>query len=396
MFVNEDSGTLVDISGSDSRRGSWTHKAFIPARLPQEMPALSPRTFLAVSEARAALAALDSTARQLPNPQLLRNPSLRREAQSTSALEGTYAPLQEVMTAAEDDASTAELREVLNYLHMATLGFSWTTDGRPVTKALLAELQGVLMRGTPLEPVSGRLRDTQVVIGKLATAPADAFPIHAARFVPCPPGDQLESGVEDLIAWLQRDHRGAIDPVVSAAMAHYQFETLHPFRDGNGRLGRYLIVLHLLSTAVLSEPTLTVSPWFEARRTPYYDALLGVSTRGAWDPFVTFFAQGLEEAASKTRTQMLQLVAIQAELKQVIRQSSLRSSKAELLVDLAVANPSFTTRQVQQELDISHPRAGTLIRQLIDLKILEPLNDAAYNRRFFAPAVLDLLLATDA
>ena len=174
-------------------------------------------------------------------------------------------------------------------------------------------------------------------------------------------------------------------------MAHYQFETLHPFRDGNGRLGRYLIVLTLLETGLLSEPSLTVSPWFEARRSEYYDSLLGVSTRGDWDTFLTFFARGLAAAASDTREQMLALVEVSEELKDRIRSSRLRSAHALAVVDLAVANPAFTVRKVEAEMGVSYGRANTLVRQLVELGVLEVIDSGSQPRRFVAPAVLDVL-----
>ena len=174
-------------------------------------------------------------------------------------------------------------------------------------------------------------------------------------------------------------------------MSHYQFETLHPFRDGNGRLGRFLIVVHLQMAGVLSEPTLTVSPWFEARRTDYYDRLLGVSTRGDWDAFIRFFADGIQSAADQTRHQMVGLVAVQAELKDRVRASSLRADSAHSLVDLAVANPSFTVRKVQTDLSLSYGRANRLVGQLVEIGVLRSVDPDAYNRRFFAPRVLDIL-----
>jgi Fic family protein len=164
MFQKTAPGTLVSIAGQDPLLGAWRHYAFVPRPLPDEGPDLSAKTYLAVAEARAALAALDSTARQLPNPTLLRMPTLRREAQSTSALEGTYAPLAEVFVADDEDPPSAELIEILNYVRAANYGFDWITGGRPVSVSFLSDLQGLLMRGTPLEAVSGRLRDTQVVI----------------------------------------------------------------------------------------------------------------------------------------------------------------------------------------------------------------------------------------
>jgi Fic family protein len=393
MFQNTTTGSLVPISGIDPLLGSWQHRAFVPAPLPNEMPTMTSPTFLAIADARAALAALDSTSRQLPNPTLLRLPTLRREAQSTSALEGTYAPLSEVLTADEDNASTAELIEILNYVRMANLGFARIADGQAVTVSLLSELQGVLMQGTPLQSVSGRVRDGQVVIGRRADADPVSFAAHAARFIPSPPGIQLEASLRDLADWMQADRANQIDPVVAAAMSHYQFEALHPFRDGNGRLGRFLIVLHLQLAGVLGEPTLTVSPWFEARRTEYYDRLFSVSAQGDWDGFVRFFARGLQAAADQTRLQMVALVGVQAELKDRIRASALRADSARALVDLAVANPSFTVRKVEAELGLSYARANNLVGQLVELGILQQAGSSAYDRRFFAPRVLQTLTA---
>lgn len=395
MFVVDTSGDLVGIVGTDPNAGRWRHKAFVPNPLPGEMPSMSATTFLAVADARAALAALDGTARQLPNPTLLRTPTLRREAQATSALEGTYAPLSDVLTADEDASTSAEMKEVLNYVDAANAGFRWLADGRPIATTLLSGLQGFLMRGTPLEASSGQLRDQQVVIGRRQDAPHDALPVHAARFVPSPPGDPLQSGVDDLVQWIRTDRAGRFDPVVSAAMVHYQLETLHSFTDGNGRIVRLLIVLHLLHLGVLSEPTLTVSPWFESRRGGYYDALLGVSTGSEWDEYIAFFARGIEGAASLTRTQMVRLVQVQEELKETIRTSKLRADTAHALVDHAVANPSFTVRSVERALGISYGRANTAVSQLVELRVLAPLGDRAYNRRFFAPRVLEVLLHDD-
>lgn len=396
MFQNAEMGALVPIGGTDPSLGCWGHRAFVPAPLPSSMPTLEPATFLVVGEARAALAALDSTAARLPNPGLLRMPTLRREAQSTSELEGTYAPLADVLTADEDSPASAELVEILNYVRMASFGFERIAQGQSLSVPLLADLQGVLMRGTALESVSGRVRDGQVVIGRRDGADAFAFPVYAARFVPPPPGLALDAGVRDLVGWIDIDRTGAIDPVVAAAMSHYQFETLHPFRDGNGRVGRFLIVLHLLGAGVLGEPTLSVSPWFESRRSQYYDLLLAVSTEGAWDPFVRFFAEGLRHSALETRAQMIALVDVQAELKERVRASPLRADSAHALVDLAVANPSFTARRVERELGLSYARANKLISQLVDLGLLRAVDPNAYNRRFFAPKVLAVLTGSTA
>lgn len=142
---------------------------------------------------------------------------------------------------------------------------------------------------------------------------------------------------------------------------------------------------------VLAEPTLTVSPWFEARRTEDYDHLFGVSARGDWDAFIRFFARGLQAAADQTRIQMVALVGVQAALKEQVRSSTLRADSAHALVDLAVANPSFTVRKVEADLNLSYARANKLVGQLVDLGVLRQVEGTTYDRRFFAPRVLRTL-----
>ncbi|WP_200955002.1 Fic family protein [Aeromicrobium sp. Root236] len=342
-----------------------------------------------MADARAALGALDSTARQLPNPQLLRQPTLRKEAQSTSALEGTYAPLDEVLAADENEPTTGSMREVLNYVEVAETAFAWQREGRPLSVTSLCQLQGRLVRGTvSATPSSGNVRDIQVVIGHRADAP-----IEDSRFVPMPPGSDLEARYRDLVEWIAADHSQSIDPVIGAAMVHYQFETLHPYNDGNGRIGRLIIVLQFLMTGVLTEPTLTVSPWFEARREEYYNHLLSVSATGEWDPWVRFFAEGIKESAAATQKQMLALVRVQAELHERVRASSLRADSAHAVVDHSVGHVAFTVRGLEQALNVSYGRANKLVAQLIEIGVLAPFGPSdAYRRRFHAPDVMSVLL----
>ena len=389
MFGKRSSGVLVPIHGTDPRRGPWEHRAFVPYPLPDESPDLSTRTHLLVANARAALGALDSTARQLPNPQLLRRPALRLEAQSTSAMEGTYAPLSELLSAAEDQPENTNLREIFNYVAAAEHAFTGQSEGRPLSLGVLRELQQILVRGTPSDTTqAGQVRDIPVAIGHRTGAS-----IVEARFVPHPPGDELSTRLRELVDWMAVDRTRSLDPVVAAAMAHYHFETLHPFNDGNGRIGRLLIVLQLYAAHVLSEPTLTVSPWFEARRADYYEFLLGVSTDSRWDDWVSFFATGIEASATSTRDQMLSLVEVQASLKEQVRASSLRADSAHAAVDFAVGHPSFTVRDLQEVLGLTYGRTNKLVEQLIAIGVLGPLAPFdTYNRRFNAPLVLDVLL----
>ncbi|MEU4160363.1 Fic/DOC family N-terminal domain-containing protein [Actinoplanes sp. NPDC026670] len=396
-FTSVSPGDLVRISGTDLRHGSWEHSAFVPSPLPRVPPALTSRTYRAVADARAALAALDSTARRLPNPRIFRRPALQAEAQSTSALEGTYAPLSEVLTADEDRPPNLDLREVLNYVRMGDTAFGWIEAGQPVSVGMLEELQALLVQGTRAESAaSGALRGHQVVVGRRADADPRAIPVHAARFVPSPPGPDLRINLQQLLDWMTDDEVSwEIDPVVASAMAHYQFETLHPFHDGNGRIGRFIIVVHLLLQGVLAEPTLTVSPWFEVRRSEYYDRLLAVSTGGDWDAYIKFFAMGLGASAESTHRRMGALVEVQASLKERIRGSALRADTAHALVDFAITRASFTVRAVERGLGISYGRANTLVNQLVQLGVLAPVEEraSAVNRRFFAPAVFDVLVS---
>ncbi len=389
MFGKRASGVLVPIHGTDPRRGPWEHRAFVPHPLPDESPDLSSRTYLLVADARAALGALDSTAGQLPNPQLFRRPALRREAQSTSALEGAYAPLSEVLTADDDQPDNTNLREIFNYVAAAEHAFTGQAEGRPLSLGVLRELQQILVKGTRSDtPQAGQVRDIQVAIGH-----GPGVSVVDARFVPHPPGDELSTRLRELVDWMNVDRSRSLDPVVAAAMAHYHFETLHPFNDGNGRIGRLLIVLQLYAARVLGEPTLTVSPWFEARRKDYYDCLLGVSTDSRWDDWVSFFATGIEASATSTREQMLSLVLVQTSLTEQVRASRLRADSAHTAVDFAVGHPSFTVRDLQESLGLTYGRTNKLVEQLIAIEVFEPLAPfGTYNRRFCAPSVLEVLL----
>lgn len=397
LFIKSPVGQLVPIAGVDPVRGEWTHAAFVPDPLPDRSPELSGASYRAVANARAALAALDSTARGLPNPRIFRQTTLRVEAQSTAALEGTYEPLARVLAADEDVVKDPSLREVVNYLIVAETAFAWSQEKRPLSVSMVNQLQQRLMEGTRHHGTqSGHLRDIQVVIGRREDAAPQELPIKAAQFVPAPPGPDLEARLRDLLGWMSADHADEFDPVVAGALGHYLFEALHPYHDGNGRLGRLLIVVHLHSCGVLSEPTLSVSPWFEARRAEYFERLMAVSTHGDWDGWVGFFAHGLRASADQTRHRMEQLAQVQADLKQHIATSPLRAGSARQMVDLAVGRPVFTVREAAGALSLSYGRTNRLIDSLVELGVLAPWGPQDYNRRFAAPRVLEILLGTSA
>lgn len=200
----------------------------------------------------------------LLNPDMLRRPTMRREAQSTSALEGTFEPLETVLAqdyeVGEDKSGLSEsMREVLNYLDAAECGIGQIQSGRPISLPLVRELQKLLVKGTKSDnPQAGDIRSTQVFIGSPTRR------IEDARFVPMPPG----------------------------------------------RIGRLLVLLQMMSRGLLSHPLLSVSPWFERRRPEYQDRLLGVSTKGDWDDWILFFCQDIEESCEDALLRVKRLVNV--------------------------------------------------------------------------------------
>lgn len=378
------SGEVVPIAGFDERTGEeYRHWAYVPAPLPRAV-SLSAGTWTTVVRAEAALARLDQAARQLPDPSLLRGPTLRREAQSTNALEGTYAPLEDVLAPDVDERETLglELRENLNYVAAAEDGFRWV-EARPLTLSALGALQRVLVHGTPGEHAdSGGLRDRQVVIGTPGSRVVDA------RFVPPPPGDQLRSGVEQWLEWVAAPP-AELSPVVRAAFAHYQFETLHPFSDGNGRIGRLLIVLQLIRDDVLAEPILVVSPWFEARRRDYQDGLLGLTVSGDWDAWVGFFAEGVAAGADSTRQTIEELLEWRDAALLAVR-AARSSGVPERLAGELIGAPALTAGQVAARHRVSHQGAMNALRRLASLGLLEETQRRG-RRTFIAAEVVRIL-----
>ena len=358
-------GRVVPITGPDPvTREIIEGFACLPDPLARDLT-LSTSTWTKVNEATAALARLDGAARLIPNPQLLHRPALRREAQSTSALEGTYAPFTDVLAAEQDDKAnlSAEIREVLNFERMAELAFSWP-EQRRLTVAMLNELQGTLVRDTAGElSDTGGLRDRIVIIG----APGRGF--DDARFIPPPPGDQLRAGVEDLLKWIEGPPD--IPTVVQAAMAHYQFEALHPYSDGNGRLGRLLIIVQLLRGELIREPLLIVSPWFEQRRDEYQNGLLELSIDGDWDKWIAFFVEGVAASAAESQRKVERLVELQDHLRSRVQEAGKRGVAERLAADL-IGRPYVNRRDVRQRYGLSGQGAINAINTLVELETLAP------------------------
>jgi Fic family protein len=262
-FRSSPVGSLVKITGHDHYLGRpYDHFAFVPIPLPATVP-LEERTYKLVGQAERAIGRLDAATSRLPNPSLLVRPALYSEAVSTSALEGTYAPLTEVLEAdyVEQSRQSVEVREILNYVRAAERGLALIAE-KPICVSLINDLQGVLVRGTRGDVYdAGQLRKRQVYIGERSGG------VERSRFVPPPHGDLLIQGMSDWEKWINADD--TIPLLVKVALGHYQFETLHPFTDGNGRLGRLIMVLQLIYANALRYPILNLSPYLELRKEEY-------------------------------------------------------------------------------------------------------------------------------
>ncbi|MFK0647624.1 Fic family protein [Dermacoccus sp. BD5] len=383
-FANSPIGDLVRMTGIDGRNGlNYDVMAYVAHRLEDE-PELSAQTWREVNSANRALARLDQAARLVPNPDILRQPTLRREAQSTSALEGTFAPLEDVLAVdADEDALSREMKEVMNYIAAANYAFDAVQE--TLTVALLQTAHHLLVDQTESDtPDKGRVRRIPVAIGSPTGLVEDA------RFVPMPPGADLESAARDLVDWI-RTPASPRDPLVAAAMAHYQFETLHPFNDGNGRLGRLLIVLQFLGDGLLTEPLLSVSPWFEARRIAYQDALAAVSETGDWDAWVRFFCAGIEASATDTAARVDRLLGINARYVEKLRDEKI-TGVARDIADMLIGTPVVTVPSLSRTTGRTSQAVNTALLRLVKAGILMgPIG--SYNRRFFALDVMDAITA---
>jgi Fic family protein len=217
--------------------------------------------------------------------------------------------------------------------------------------------------------------------------PRDA-PIEEARFVPAPFGDQLVGGFEAWISWVNQPPDD-MPGVVQAALAHYQFEALHPFSDGNGRIGRLIIVLQLMRLGILKEPILVVSPWFESRRSQYQDALLSLSRTGDWESWVRFFATGVRAAAQTTTQRVAALLSWQEQALERVRVAGV-SGVAERVAGELIGSPVLRASVVKRRHRVSHQGAMNALRRLAEVGLVEERPRNGYVS-FIASDVVALL-----
>jgi Fic family protein len=338
-----------------------------------------------VSDAHLAIGRLDFAAKRLPDPSLLVRPTLRREAASTSALEGTYAPLKEVFEAdfIDEANQSTEMSEIRNYIRSAERALT-LVERKPICVSVISELQKILVKGTRGDSYdAGRLRDVQVFIGERSAG------IEASRYVPPPPGDYLVRGMSDWETWLNAEDD--IPLAVKIALTHYQFESLHPFSDGNGRIGRLIATLQLVVSDTLSYPVLNLSPWLEPRKDQYKDLMLQLSQTGNYDPWVQFFCEALAAQAQDTVSRIERLLDFRSGLLDRLRAARIRGVTAQIAEDL-IGYPVITISEAAKRHSVTFPPASNAMAKLVELGVLREITGGSYGRVFVCRDVMQILL----
>ena len=357
------------------------YRAFVPAPLPPPL-AWDERLAVRLSAADRAIGRLAGEGRRLPNPHLLMRPFLRKEAVLSSRIEGTQATLGELLAAeagAAVERSPADLREVGNYVTALEYGLE-RLDTLPLSLRLVREMHERLMRGVRCDVATpGEFRRSQNWIGPPGCT------LNDATYVPPPPSELMAC----LAAWERFLHDDALPPLVHAALAHSQFEAVHPFLDGNGRVGRLLITLLLVKRGIIPSPLFYLSAYFEATREEYYARLLGVTERGEWEEWLTYFLTGVVLQADDAVDRIQRIDDLFSHWKQGLARG--QSRLPELALDLFAENPFWTVGGVAVRLDVAFTTAQRAIDRLEVAGIVAQVGEARRNRVYCASAVLDVL-----
>jgi Fic family protein len=355
--------------------------AFVPDPLP---PALEWRPALvrALSDSDRAVGRLAGEGGRLPNPHLLIRPFVRREAVLSSRIEGTQATLGELLAAeagAVVSRSPADLREVANYVVALEYGIKRLSK-LPLSLRLVRELHARLMEGVRgNQATPGEFRRSQNWIGPPGCS------LSNATYVPPPPSEVMGC----LDSWERFLHVTSLPPLVQVGLVHSQFEAIHPFLDGNGRIGRLLITLFLVERRILPRPLLYLSAFFEATRRDYYDRLLAVTERGEWEAWIEYFLNGVARQAEDTLNRAERINTLLEKWRMAVAGSSSKVPAA--LVDRLAENPYWTIKRVAQRLGVAYTTAERAVERLEALGIVTQTTDAKRDRVYCATAILKIL-----
>lgn len=351
--------------------------AFLPNPLPPQWP-WPDRLWNLLIDARSCLSSLDGTGKHLPNPEILLLPLQGREAQLSSQLEGTITdPQQQALFEADPTYPVSPtdpvnaFREVFNYRRALRLRLDGVND-LPLSLRLIKELHAVLMDGVRgSDKRAGEFRMIQNQIGR------------PARFVP-PPPQNLNETLDAFEKYLHMDD--GFDPLVRAFLAHYQFETIHPFCDGNGRVGRLLLSFTIAEWCKLSSQWLYMSAFFEKNKKDYMDLLKGVSTHAAWDLWIQFCLEGVISQAKDAERRCDNLLKVHRDFHERLKGGSVRLSK---LVDNLFESPVITVKSYAKKFGVTYPTARSDFKRLHSLGIVQPLEQMQFIT-YYCPTIFNI------
>jgi Fic family protein len=380
-------GQLVPIEGEDAGHGKFACSAYLPAELPQDFTNLNSNTWAEIVRASESLARLDQCSKSLPDPGLLIYPSLIREAMASSALEGTHGILTEVLESRfiSQDEQSAETMEIAAFIDAATSSFQQIRH-RQLSIGLLCEIQKEMFKNSKKPPRDvGAIRTHQVSIGD------ESLPIEQRRFVPPPGDDRLKAGMDSLIQWINSP--SDLTPVLRAALAHYQFESLHPFGDGNGRVGRLVIILQLMSYGTIGDATVTLSPWFYRNRARYQDELLSLSETGDWDAWILFVCQAIIDQCGRLITSADSLLLWVEETKDTLSSRNWSGIINKVVMNL-VEWPKITVPWIAKTYEIKYASAKYIVAHLVEVGAIEEITGRTYGKIYAAPRVMAIVEET--
>jgi len=361
--------------------------SFIPHPLPPKGFTLSQKHFDLLEKANRALGKLDGLSQLLPNVSLFIYWYVRKEAVLSSQIEGTQSSLSDLLLYEENEAPSVpieDVEEVSQYVAAVKYGLKRLNDGFPMSLRLIKEIHEVLLstgRGSTKSP--GEFRRSQNWIG--GTRPGNA------RFVPPPPENVLDL-LSDLEKFLN-DIPERTPTLIKAALAHIQFETIHPFLDGNGRLGRLLIILILCAENAIQEPTLYLSLFFKRHREIYYELLQTVRTEGKWEEWLEFFLEGVQITAEEAVNSATKILAVFADDRRKIEDLGRTAASALRIHELLQKKPIVSVPMVSTELNLSAPTVRNSIDKLKEIGLVKEITGKKRDRLFSYQSYLDILQA---
>jgi Fic family protein len=362
-------------------KGPGGYSAFIPDPLPPKLE-WTPSLVRALSDADRRIGRLAGEGGRLPNPHLLLRPFIRREAVLSSRIEGTQATLGELLAAeagAAVERSPDDLREVANYVAALEHGIH-RLKTLPLSLRLVKELHAHLLKGVRGDRATpGEFRRSQNWIG-----PAGCTLVNAT-YVPPPPEELMGC----LGKWEKFLHDRDLPPLVQMAMAHYQFEAIHPFLDGNGRVGRLLITLGLVERKILPTPLLYLSAFFEATRREYYEGLRQVSERSAWNTWIEYVLNGMARQAEDALSRAERINQLLSRWREAL--SGGGTALPLKMLDLLAANPYVTVKAAAQRMRVAFTTAQRSVDRLQKAGVLSQVSEAKRDRVYCAKPILDIL-----